>query len=336
MVQIHLERRTKRTEQFYFGKEADDPKGERAISDPVVGWLARRAAILEGVDNIRVQATADDPGLGELMNRFLIFKRNKVHAGELSLSMLHDYIGEVEHFVTFLKPSTPAGGLRPEHFSAYMMHLIRDRKLGRHARKRVRGLITAFLRFGAKNAWYVMPNTGTDWVAPATDPDSIRQAKTRAGVKDYSDRILTGEEIDQLLLRAPPTFKALILLGINTGMGPADLGRLTWDKVDLDSGRLIYPRPKTGAPRVGFLWKKTRQALLQVRILKHNRAAVEQGGDAALVFLTRTGRPFYVEKEIHSEVKVDGKVVSKLTGVALSNTISGTFTRMVARRDLKE
>ena len=125
------------------------------------------------------------------------------------------------------------------------------------------------------------------------------------------------------------------MLGINTGMGPADLGRLTWDKVDLDSGRLIFPRPKTGAPRVGFLWKKTRQALLQVRILKHNRAAVEQGGDAALVFLTRTGRPFYVEKEIHSEVKVDGKVVSKLTGVALSNTISGTFTRMAREAGLE-
>ena len=86
-------------------------------SPTVVGWLARRAAILEGVDNIRVQATADDPGLGELMNRFLIFKRNKVHAGRAFTSMLHDYIGEVEHFVTFLKPSTPAGGLRPEHCS---------------------------------------------------------------------------------------------------------------------------------------------------------------------------------------------------------------------------
>src|SRR5437764_5193988 len=67
--------RTKRSEQFYFGKQADDPKGERAISDPVIGWLARRPGILAGIDNVRVQPATDDPCLGELMSRFLMFKR---------------------------------------------------------------------------------------------------------------------------------------------------------------------------------------------------------------------------------------------------------------------
>src|SRR5580658_8099085 len=83
--------RTKRSEQFYFGKHADDPKGERAISDPITGWLVRRPAILAGVDNVRVEVMADDPGLGELMARFLVFKRIKVNAGELSLTTLGDY-----------------------------------------------------------------------------------------------------------------------------------------------------------------------------------------------------------------------------------------------------
>jgi hypothetical protein len=44
-----------------------------------------------------------------------------------------------------------------------------------------------------------------DWVAPSTDADSMRQAKLRAGLKDHSQRIVTGAELDQLLARAQPT-----------------------------------------------------------------------------------------------------------------------------------
>ena len=34
--------RTKKSEQCYFGLWKDDPKGDRALHDPVSGWLARR------------------------------------------------------------------------------------------------------------------------------------------------------------------------------------------------------------------------------------------------------------------------------------------------------
>src|SRR5207249_4172023 len=144
--------------------------------------------IMAGIDNARVALGPSDILLGELMSRFLTHKRGKAMAGELSLATLGDYLREVELFVAFLKPGTPPGHLTPDHFSAYMRHLSDVRKLGRASRKRVRAYITCFLRFGAKNGWYTMPNTGTDWTAPATDPDSIRQAKVRAGLKDHSDR----------------------------------------------------------------------------------------------------------------------------------------------------
>jgi len=83
-------------------------------------------------------------------------------------------------------------------------------------------------------------------VAPAADPESVRQAKIRAGIKDYSDRVLSGEELDKLLDRAQPAFKAMILLGVNCGLGPADIGRLRWEMIDMKSGRMDFPRPKTG------------------------------------------------------------------------------------------
>ncbi len=321
--------RSKKTEQFYFGSWQDDPKGERAITDPEIGWLARRDAIKGGVDNLRVGTlTGDDLTLGELMAKFLAFKRDKARAGELSLATLGDYLSEIEAFVAFMKPGTPAGGLKPEHFGAYMANMTDQRKLGRHGRKRVRAYVTAMLHYGSKNGWISMPNTGTEWMAPATDPDSMRQAKARAGIKDYSDRVLSGKEIDLLLKRANPSFKAMILLGINCAMGPADIGRLRWDMIDLQRGRLIFPRPKTGAMRVGYLWSDTREALKRVRTLKHNRHAILKEGEHALVFLTRKGQPFYREREVRRIIEVDGRPLTKLVGVAIHNAISITFGRM--------
>jgi integrase len=147
--------------------------------------------------------------------------------------------------------------------------------------------------------------------------------------------VLTGKEIDHLIAEANPAFKAMILLGINTAMGPADIGRLRWDMIDLERGRLNFPRPKTGTPRVGCLWRRTREALLRVRSLKHNRLALEREGAHALVFVTRTGRPFYRERQLHRTVVVDGKLIKKLAGIAVENAISITFGRIARSLEMQ-
>lgn len=247
-------RLAQKSQQYYFGAWRDDPMGERALKDPILGWLSRKDAIHAGVDNVRVDAvvSADTLTLGELMSRFLAHKRSQVQAGDLSLRTLGDYLVEISRFVAFQKASLPVNALRPEHFSGFMCDMIETRKLGRHARKRVRAYVNAFLRFGVTNGWFIMPPTGMDWKAPPTDPDSIRQAKARAGLKDYSDRIFTGAEIDLLLLNATPTFKAMILLAVNCGLGPADIARLRWEMIDMKSGKLTFPRPKTGVRRISF------------------------------------------------------------------------------------
>lgn len=218
--------RAKKSEQFYFGSWPDDPKGERALKDPASGWLARKDGIRAGVDHIRVNPGGEELTVGELMARFLVHKHNQSRSGDLSKLTLGGYLRKVKWFVEFLKPGTPVAGLKPEHFTTYMEHLIEVRQLGRFARKRVRTYLSTFLRYGAKNGWYTMPNTGTDCVSPATDPDSMRLARARARVKDNSNRVLIGEEIDKLLERSQPAFKAMILLGVNCGLGPADIGRL--------------------------------------------------------------------------------------------------------------
>jgi integrase len=208
-------------------------------------------------------------------------------------------------------------------------------KRGRHLIGRVRTYVNTLLRHGVTNGWYAAPSTGTDWVSPACDPESVRQGKLRAGLKDYSDRIVSGGEIDKLLGRSTPVFKAIVLMGINAALGPADIGRLRWAHVNLRTGRLKFPRPKTGVMRVAYLWKKTRMALLKVRATEQSAAAITKDGEEALVFLTRRNLAYYREREVHQEMEIDGKKVNKLVRVAVENALSITFRRMVKELELE-
>lgn len=180
-----------------------------------------------------------------------------------------------------------------------------------------------------------MPCTGAEWIAPATDRHLVRRAKLRAGKMDYSDRIVTGEELDRLLARAGPAFKAIILIAANCGLGPADIGRLRWNMIDMATGRISFPRPKTGVVRCNYLWKKIRKALQRVRTLRHNRLALAKDGESSLVFLIRRGLPYYREHEIHKVVEVNGVKVKKLTGIAIDNAVSITFRRMTKELNLE-
>ena len=56
-------------------------------------------------------------------------------------------------------------------------------------------------------------------------------------------------------------FRAMILLGVNAGMGNHDCARLMWQNVDLVSGWVESPRLKTGVQRKAKLWNETIEAL---------------------------------------------------------------------------
>jgi integrase len=300
---------------YYFGSWKNDPKGEAALED----WLARKDGILAGLDRLRVANAPEAITLGQLMKLFIENRRNAMLAGELAVPTYGDYVREIQTFVAAVGSDGQVSALTPAHFQEYANRMVR-RKLGRHSRRRVTAYVKAMLNWGAKNGFFPKPTYGTGFVAPDTSPDAMRQAKVRAGEKDYSRRIVTGEELTKLLDAANPLFKGIILMAINCGLGPADLGRLRWRHIDPLSGELNMPRGKTGTERRGYIWKCTRKALRRVRKLKHNRVAIEQDGQEALIFVSRTGLPMYREREL---VK-DGVSV----GTEICNSISGTFGRL--------
>src|SRR5690606_27702347 len=104
--------------------------------------------------------------------------------------------------------------------------------------------------------------------------------------------------------------KAMVLLGVNCGLGNADCGRLKFKHLDLKGGWLDFPRPKSAEPRRGKLWKETVDAL---------RSAIEERTTPAgeefneLVFLTRCGKPWYDPANRDSPLSAEfAKVLKRL------------------------
>ncbi|MDZ4779608.1 MAG: tyrosine-type recombinase/integrase [Planctomycetia bacterium] len=328
--------RQQRSRTYYFGAIAKDPTGKVALYDPAQGYFARLPGIEAGTDHLARSIVYDTGSLtlGDLVRRYLQEVKNRVDAHELSLRTLDSYLRELTKFAGFIGTDVQVSVLRPEHFARYMEHLTRARKLGNCARRRVRTDITAMLNFGQKNGWYAFVPTGAAWRSPPIDRASLRQARMRAGKPDYSDRLPTGKEIKMLLARATPSFKAIILLMINAGLGPADIGRLKWRHLDLERGRLIFPRPKTGVERRAYIWKKTRLALRNVQKLKRVAAAIAKDGEDAPVFISEQGNLMYRESLRTQEVEVDGVKCRKVVGVKVENAVSITVRRLIKITEL--
>lgn len=297
---------------YYFGSWADDPKGETAIQD----WLARKDAILAGLDSLRATPVVSGMKLVELMGRFLKDRHTRMKAGDLALTTYGDYLRHTQDFVGAVGQDAIVASMTPAHFQAYADKLV-EKGMSRHSRKRIIAYIKAMLNWGATNGYFPRPTYGTGFVAPDCSPEAIRQARMRAGEKDYSGRIINGAELTKLLDRASSRMAACILLAVNCGLGPADIGRLRWHQINMTEGFADLPRGKTGVRRYGYLWKRTRKALQHMAKLKQNVKAIKTYGQDALVFVNRVGKPMYSETEIISK--------GKSVGVERYNLITPAF-----------
>jgi integrase len=105
-------------------------------------------------------------------------------------------------------------------------------------------------------------------------------------------KLFTREEILLLLLTTPVHLEAMILLGINCGLGNADCGRLPLRALDLERGWLDYPRPKPGMQRRCPLWPETVAAIKEALA---RRRQPKDPADPDLVFITRTGQAWHTD-----------------------------------------
>jgi integrase len=250
----------------------------------------------------------------DVCNAFLNHKRDLLDAGELSPRTWAQYKETCDLLVEQLGKQRVVSDLGPDDFAALRRHLAKRWSPGTLGNfiQRVR----VVFKYAADNDLIDRPvRYGQGFKRPSKK--TLRLEKARQGHK-----LFTAEEVRALvqgalvvgaegpeLVQASPQLRAMILLGINCGLGNADCGRLSVRTLDLERGWLDYPRPKTGKPRRCPLWPETVAALKAALAC---RREPKNPADADLVFITRTGQAWHTdtsESPISYEV---GKLLRRL------------------------
>jgi integrase len=122
-------------------------------------------------------------------------------------------------------------------------------------------------------------------------------------------KLFTADEIRCMVETAGVQLKAMILLGINAGLGNGDCGNLPLSALDLDSGVLDFPRPKTGMQRRAALWPETIQA---IRDALAARPEPKDKAEAGLVFITKYGQRWAKDDRDNPVSKETSKLLKAL------------------------
>lgn len=141
----------------------------------------------------------------------------------------------------------------------------------------------------------------------------------RKARKENGARMFESTDLLQIIHKAKVQLKAIILLGINCGFGNADVGRLPLSALDLQHGRVDYPRPKTGIDRRCPFWPETVEALRKA-IAK--RPKPKNPDDAGLVFITKHGGRWSKEAVLPEELTEETKI-------GVDDPISNAFKKVL-------
>jgi integrase len=259
----------------YFGKVADDPKGKAALEK----WLAERDDLLAGREP-RNEMPAGIT-IRDLANAFLTHKQDLVNAEELCQRTFDEYFNTCDRLIRSFGRERPVDDLVADDFRRLRAQIARRWGPIRLSNEiqRVRsvfkygfdaGLLDKSVRFGP------------DFKKPSAKV--LRQNRAAAGPKMFE-----REELSALLESAGPNMKAMILLAINGGLGNGDIAGLTFSAVNLKTGWLMYPRPKTGIDRRIPLWTETMRAINDAIAM---RQPPKDDADKDLVFISRRGTAY--------------------------------------------
>jgi integrase len=239
--------------------------------------------------------------LKDVLNAFLNAKHEQVQHGEITLRTWLGYKEVANVVIAALGKKRLVIDLAPDDFMRLKSRMARrwgPVRLG-NAIQNTRtifkwgheaGLFDHLVRFGPQ---FRRPTKKT-----------LRIHRAQQGAKLFS-----AEEVRKLIDAAGQPLKAMILLGINCGLGNSDCGRLPRTALDLDGGWLDFPRPKTGIKRCCYLWPETIAALREALAC---RPAHKDPGDGRLVFVTKFGHCWHKATSESPIVKVFTILLSRL------------------------
>jgi len=278
----------------YFGRWGRLVNGrmERVEGD---GWKEALEQYKAQADDLHAGRTPRVTGEGltiaDLCNAFLTAKVRQQTANELTARTFMEYRQTTDTLIAAFGKNRRVDDLAADDFGrlrATMAERWGPVRLG-NAITRVK---TVF-KFGLDNGLIEKPvRYGGEFRKP--DKAVLRRHRAQNGqkmleagqVRALVQRALVVGEEGPKLVRADSQLRAMILLGINAGLGNGDCATLPRSALDLKQGWLDYPRPKTGIARRCPLWPET---VVAIREAQAERPESQQDGAAGLVFITSRG-----------------------------------------------
>lgn len=261
----------------YFGPW-NDPQGA------LEKWIANKDELLAGH---RPRPKGNVVTLGDLCNDFLNAKTNRLATGELSQRTFWQYRKVCERIIAHLGKNILVRDMTPEVFDGLRTFLAQGATKGRNV-VTLKGdvlVVRMVMKFGLDNGLLERkPIYGQGFDIPdKTALRRSRQAKDQA----HGERMFESAELRKIIKAAPQPLRAMILLGINCAFGATDCGALPQNALDLKTGWVKFPRPKTAVERRCPLWPETVKAIKEAIA---ERPDARNDSDAAAVFLTRYGQ----------------------------------------------
>lgn len=230
----------------YFGPWRD-PDG--ALAE----WLRVKDDLLAGREP---RAYRDGLTVEDICNEFLFHRKGKVDSGEMRQRTWDEYQATCTRMCEVWGRERYADDIRPIDFQPLRVALAKGRR-PKTLHNEI-GRCLAVINFANKNELTDRPiQMGTYFNRPSAK--TLRQ--DRAAQDHMGEMMLEAEQIRAVLDVASVQVKAMILLAINVGIGNEDCGRLEFRHLDLKTGWLDYPRPKTSVRRRAKLWKETVAAI---------------------------------------------------------------------------
>ena len=257
--------------QKSFGGWRGDPTGERA--------LARYNRFLDSRGGDRSLPAVPDMEMSarELANRFLTRQAERLEGQEIRPTSFRDFQSGLKAFVEIVGAGTAVGDLGPVTFAQVRLKLLERMKS--HALNRHLTVIKQMFRWGSSQGII------------ASEPKYGESMKKARHGRSAKPKLFSREDIWTMLHVARQPLRAMILLGLNCGLGNTDIGQLRRGELDLAGGMLGNIRQKTEIKRRCPLWPETVASINDVL------AADKRGSLTAddYVFITKYGNPWVQE-----------------------------------------
>ena len=200
-----------------------------------------------------------------------------METGELAQRSWADYYNTCQRAVKYFGKSQSVSDIGPKdfkHFRASLARLWGPTTLGNEIRR-----VRVIFNYAYKQDLIDRPVKFGEFKPPSKKTMRLERAKK-------GPRLFQADELRKIIGAAHVQLKAMILFGVNCGFGNTDVADLPTKALNLKTGWVNFPRPKTGIPRRCPLWPETVAAL---RDALKKRSKPKDITHKALMFITKYG-----------------------------------------------